>query len=333
MKPTPARRAARLFTGATIAALFVSSGCDDRSADRPSAEDAEPAARIVVVTHGQSADPFWSVVANGARDAGRELGVRVEYQAPLVFDMVEMSDRIAAAVASRPDGLVVSIPDGDALGASIRQAVDAAVPVVSINSGDDVWRALGVLAHIGQTEYEAGWGAGERLAAAGTRHALCINHEVGNVSLDHRCDGLAGAMAEAGGHTDILAVDLADPDDAEQRIRSAWVTRPTLDGALALGPAGAIPALAALADPAADRVAFATFDLSPEVLEAVERGDALFAIDQQQYLQGYLAVVLLAKYLETGAMPGGGQVIRTGPGFVTAADAAAVVDRSKRGLR
>lgn len=306
----------------------------DRGPDAASTESARGDVRIVVVSHGQSSDPFWSVVARGARDAADDLGVAVDYQAPLRFDMVEMSDRIHAAVASRPAGLVVSIPDPAALGPAIRAAVEAGIPTVSINSGDDAWESLGALAHVGQTEYEAGAGAGRRLAGSGARRALCVNHEVGNAALDLRCRGFADALADSGASAEVLAVDLANPDDAEQRIAGALASDPQVDAVLTLGPAGAAPALAALGSlPAARSVRFATFDLSPEVLAAVRDGAALFAVDQQPYLQGYLPVVLLVTYLETGAIPGGGQVIRTGPGFVTGADAASVIDLSARGLR
>ncbi len=290
--------------------------------------------RFVLVTHGQSADPFWSVVANGARDAAEDMGVRAEYQAPTTFDMVEMSNLIDAAVASRPDGLVVSIPDPDALGSSIRRAVEAGIPVISINSGGDAYRALGVLAHVGQTEYEAGRKGGERLAQAGARHVLCVNHEVGNLAQDQRCEGLRDALSEAGGTSRVLAVQLADPEDTQQRIAGAIAADPTLDGVLTLGPAAAAPALAALA--ASGRggsVAYATFDLTLEVLRGIEEGRIAFAIDQQQYLQGYLPIVLLAKYLETLTMPGGGEVVRTGPGFVTRENAERVVELARRGVR
>ena len=165
--------------------------------------------RIVVVTHGQSADPFWSVVANGVRDAAADLGVDVSYQAPTTFDMVAMANMIDAAVASRPAGLVVSIPDPTALGPSIRRAVEAGIPVVSINSGADARASLGVLAHVGQTEYEAGFAGGERLAAAGARRVLCVNHEVGNLAQDERCRGLDDALRQAGGRTTVLTVLLA----------------------------------------------------------------------------------------------------------------------------
>lgn len=311
------------------ALLLALSACAD-AAPSPAGEER----RIVVVTHGQSFDPFWSIVSNGAHDAGEELGVRVEYQAPPGFDMVRMAQLIEAAVASRPDGIVVSVPDPDALGGAIRAAISRGIPLVSINSGDAAWRDLGVLAHIGQTEYEAGFGGGERLAAAGARHVLCVHHEVGNAALDLRCNGLRDALVASGGSVSVLAVDLADPEDARQRITGALASDARIDGVLALGPAGATPALAALRETGAlERVRFATFDIAPEVLEAVRDGDALFAIDQQPYLQGWLGVALLAKYLDTGAFPGGGQIVRTGPGFVTQENAAGVIEAAQRGVR
>jgi simple sugar transport system substrate-binding protein len=286
------------------------------------------------VSHGQTSDPFWSVVANGAGDAAREMGVRLEYQAPPSFDMVRMSQLIDAAVASRPSALAISVPDPDALAASIKAAIDAGIPAISVNSGDAVWERLGFLGHIGQTEYESGVAAGERLASSGAKRVLCVNHEVGNVSLDTRCRGLADGLAKQGATMQVLGVSLADPDDAAQRIRGALSRDAAIDGMLMLGPGGAAPALTALRETnRLQKIAAGTFDLTPEVLAAVRDGQLLFAIDQQPYLQGYLAVVLLTKYLETRAMPGGGQIIRTGPSFVTRENAADVIALAERGIR
>jgi simple sugar transport system substrate-binding protein len=260
--------------------------------------------------------------------------VRVEYQAPTSFDMVRMNQLIEAAVASRPSGLVVTIPDPDALGGAIRAAVAAGIPVLSINSGAESWRELGLLAHIGQTEYEAGYAGGERLAAAGARNVLCVNHEVGNAALDERCRGLRDAVEAAGGTVRTLPVDLADPDDAQQRVRNALASGEPVDGILTLGPGGAVPTLHALrAAGQLGRITLGTFDLDAQILEAVAAGDVLFAIDQQPYLQGYLGVVSMVKYLETGAIAGGGEIIRTGPAFVTRESAAQVIGLAARGIR
>ncbi len=295
--------------------------------------EGRPSYRIAVVTHGQASDPFWSVVKNGVDQAGKDMGVTVEYQAPPTFDMVAMAQLIDAVVATNPDGLVVSIPDAEALGPSIRAAVEAGIPVISINSGSDVAEELGVMAHIGQTEYEAGYGGGKRMAEAGATHGMCINQEVGNVALDLRCQGFADAMAEAGGEVEVLAVDLADPTGATNRISAALSADESIDAVLALGPTGALPALQAVTDQGLlGEILLATFDLSPEVLQAIQDGNMLFAIDQQQYMQGYLPIVYLTLYLYNLNTPGS-FLIQTGPGFVTQENAAQVIDYAARGTR
>jgi simple sugar transport system substrate-binding protein len=289
--------------------------------------------RIVIVSHGQASDPFWSVVQNGAMQAAKDMGVTVEYQAPGTFDMVAMAQLIDAAVASNPDGLVVSIPDAEALGPSIKAAVAAGIPVISMNSGSDVAADLGVLNHVGQTEYEAGLGGGERMGDAGVTKALCVNQEVGNVALDERCRGFTDGLAKSGGTVQVLAVEISDPTGAQQAIQAALTADPDINGILTLGPTGAAPAMAALDSMGkTGAIKLATFDLSPEVLEGVRDGNVLFAIDQQQYLQGYLPVVLLTLYarnLNTVANP----IIMTGPGFVTADNADRVIALSEAGTR
>ena len=288
--------------------------------------------RFVVVSHGQASDPFWSVAQNGVNDAGEDMNVSVEYQAYQSYDMVEMSNIINAAVASEPDGLVVTIPDADALGDSIRAAVDAGIPVISMNSGSDVFADLGVLVHVGQTEYEAGLIAGQEFKAEGVGSAICINHEVGNAALDARCQGFEDGL---GVEVDVIPAVLSDPTGTQETVAGAFQANP-VDGLLTLGPAAGEPALAALEEIGLlGTVKFATFDLSPAMLEAIDAGDMLFAIDQAQYLQGYLPIVLLTKYLETGALPLGGvnRVILTGPQIVKADTAASVIEYSAEGIR
>ena len=289
--------------------------------------------RFVVVSHGQSSDPFWSVAANGVNAAADDMGVTVEYQAPGTFDMVEMSQIIDAAVASAPDGIVVTIPDAEALGSSIEAAVAAGIPVISMNSGSDDFADLGVLVHVGQTEYEAGLIAGQRMATEGVTTAICVNQEVGNAALDLRCQGFTDGL---GGSVEVIPVDLADPTGSQEAIAGALQANAGIDGILTLGPTGAVPALAALEGAGQlGTMKIATFDLGPEVLQAIVDGNMLFAIDQAQYLQGYLPIVLLTQFLETGALPLGSvdRVILTGPQLVTADTAADVIAASEAGLR
>ncbi|ADO72680.1 sugar ABC transporter substrate-binding protein [Stigmatella aurantiaca] len=286
---------------------------------------------LAVITHGQASDTFWSVVKNGVNNAAQDLGVTVTYNAPQTFDMVAMSRLIDAEVAKKPDGLVVSIPDPEALSRSIQAAVDAGIPVISINSGSDVYKQLGVLLHVGQTEYEAGAGGGEKMAATGVKNVLCVNHEVGNASLDLRCKGFLDAIAKAGGTGRVLAVNAADPTDSQQKVAAALTGG--VDGILTLGPLSSNAALAALKQGGSlGKVKLGTFDLTPDVLSGIQGGELEFAIDQQQYLQGYLPIVLLTQYKQFGVLPAGG-VLPTGPGFVTRETASRVIELSKQGIR
>lgn len=274
--------------------------------------------RIVVVTHGQAADPNWSVFQSGAQEAGAHAGVRVEYQAPESFDMVTMGQQIDAAVASDPDGMVVTIPDADALDEPIRSVIESGIPVISANSGSTVSDSLGALLHVGQPEYEAGFRGGERLAEIGVENALCVNMEVGNVALDRRCEGVADALSEAGGSSRVLAVELGDPTETQQRVQAALSSNTDVDGLITLGPTAASPTLQALES--ADRgeaITLATFDLSEEIFTAIEEDRIAFAIDQQFFLQGYLPVTLMALHVRRNHRVQN-DVIATGPRFVTA---------------
>jgi len=285
--------------------------------------------RFVVVSHGQASDPFWSVVKNGVDQAAEDLGVTVEYRSPDGFNMVQMAQIIDAAVASQPDGLVVSIPDAEALGDSIRNAVASGILVVSMDTGSDVAEELGVSVHVGQTEYEAGLGGGKRMKEAGVSKAICVNQEVGNVALDLRCEGFTDGLE--GIPVEVLSVSI-DPTEVSNAVQAYLTANSDTDGILTLGPTAAEPTLAALEEvEMLDQVKFGTFDLSPGVLEAIDAGKMLFAIDQQQFLQGYLPIQLLRLHALYGLMPAG--VVMTGPGFVTQENAAQVIELSAKGIR
>jgi simple sugar transport system substrate-binding protein len=287
------------------------------------------AAEIIVVAHGQANDPFWSVVKNGVEMAAKHTGATVEYRSPETFDMVAMAQLIDAAVNQAPDGLVVSIPDADALGPSIQRAVAAGIPVISINSGSDVSKGLGALLHIGQDEEVTGRIAGEALKEMGGKKGICINQEVGNVGLDLRCKG----FAEGFGDVTVLPTS-NDPAEIQAKVTAALQADPGIDTVLALGAGTAgEPAVAAVValGKGQGAIKVASFDLSASFLESVAAGDAAFAIDQQQFLQGYLAVDFLALHADYGLMPGGN--VASGPNLITADKAAQVVELSAQGIR
>jgi simple sugar transport system substrate-binding protein len=285
--------------------------------------------RVVFVTHGQAADQYWSVVKKGVDDAAKTMGVNAEYLAPETFDMPAMAKLLEAAIASKPDGLVVSIPDTDAIGPLVQNAVASGIPVIVIDSGgSELSRKLGALLFMGQSEFDAGVLAGQRVKALGLTKAVCVNHEVGNISLDDRCAGFAKGI---GADVPVLQ-GVMDPTEMKGRILGYLQTNPDTQFILAVGSAGADPALAAVDEAGlAGKVKLGTFDLSPNILQAVDAGKMEWGIDAQQYLMGYIPVVQFDLMKRYKLMP----IIDypTGPGFVTKAEAASVIELAKQGVR
>jgi len=272
--------------------------------------------KIIVVTHGQALDPFWLMVRNGVETAAKETDSEVEYHAPEKFDLGAMSKLIDVAVSSKPDGLIVSIPDAAAVGRSIQAAVAAKIPVISINSGLDVSKKLGCLIHIGQEEENAGKAAGERMKQMGVKNAVILNQEIGNVALDQRTKGFRDGFEGPFHHVQVLPVTI-DFQQCHDAIAVYLQKNPDLDGVLALGPVAAEPALQLLNERGKiDKIKLCTFDISPPVIEALLKKQMSFAVDQQQWLQGYLPVVFLANYLKYGSIVQN-ILILTGPSFVT----------------
>jgi len=287
------------------------------------------AQNIAVVTHGQANDAFWSVVKNGVEAAAKDSGAKVTYRAPESFDMVAMSRLIDAAVNQKPDGLVVSLPDASALGPAIQRAVKAGIPVITINSGLESSKKLGAVLHVGQSEYDAGKSAGEKLKAMGGKNGICVNQEVGNVSLDLRCKGFADGF---GGKSKVVPTG-NDPTEVRSKVKAALDSDTAIDTIMALGASTAgEPALAAAKDSGRlAKIHVATFDLSAGFLKAIAAKEASFAIDQQQFLQGYLPVSFLALHAKFGLIPGGN--VPSGPNLITSDKAAQVIDLSAKGIR
>jgi simple sugar transport system substrate-binding protein len=285
--------------------------------------------RIAVITHGQAADPYWSVVKNGVDAAAKIQGANVDYRSPDTFDMVQMAQLIDAAVASKPDGLVVSIPDAAALGPSVRRATEGGIPVIVIDSGGaKLTRELGGMLYLGQSEYEAGVAAGERVAKLGIKKAACLNQEVGNVSLDDRCAGFAKGL---GVDVPVVAGTM-DPTEMKGRTAAYLRANPDTEFLLGCGITASEPALAAIEElDMGGKVKIGTFDLSPGVLQAIVDGKMEWGIDAQQYLMGYMPVVMLDLLHRYKLQPLADYP--TGPGFVTKADAASVISLSKQGIR
>lgn len=283
---------------------------------------------IAVVTHGDDGI-FWSVAQKGAEQAGEDLGITVQYQGAN-NDAQTQAQMIEQAVADGVDGLAVSLADPDALESAVTAAVDAGVPVITMNSGSDRFKELGAITHVGQDEIIAGNGAGEKFAAEGKAHVLCVMQEQSNVGLQSRCDGAAETFG--GELTEITTSGDADPTTSQQEIKAALEADDSIDAVFATGPVGAVLAKDAAAELGRD-VMIGAVDLSEDLLAAIEAGEIAFTIDQQQYLQGYLAVVFLYLNVTNSNTVGGGLPVYTGPGFVEAANVAAVKELVAAGTR
>lgn len=284
--------------------------------------------RIIMITHGQAADPYWNIVRNGAEEAAKQLGVELDYRAPETFDMIRMAELITSAANQKPAGIIVSIPDASALSASIQGAVQSGIPLLSINSGTDVAAELGSMIHVGQDEYETGKKVGERLRSEGARKVLCVNHEVGNTALDARCKGVADGFGAA---VAVLPTS-TEYQEVRSKIAAALSGDTSIDAIVTLNASQVGEPAVEAARESGRPIRVATFDLSPGFLEALQRGEASFAVDPQAWLQGYLGTVLLANRIRYGVMPAN-PLIETGPRFVTQADAGKVLALSKRAIR
>ncbi|GBQ65735.1 sugar ABC transporter substrate-binding periplasmic protein [Ameyamaea chiangmaiensis NBRC 103196] len=283
---------------------------------------------IIFVDHGQAADPFHTVIKNGAQAAAAQFGVHLEFRQPDSYDMTQMANLLTAAANQRPSGIVTTVPDSDALKRPIQQIISQGIPVIATNAAPETARAVGIAVDVGQDETVAGMAAGTALKKAGGTNALCVDQEPGNVALDHRCAGFAKTF----GKSKILPVDL-DPANVRSKIQGALRADSSIDTIIGLGAATVgEPAVAAIKSMGmTGKIKLAAFDLSAGFLTSVKNGDALFSVDQQPYLQGYLPVMFLALKAKYGLSPSGD--VASGPSLITKDQAGSVIDLSAKGIR
>ena len=270
--------------------------------------------RFVLISHAPDSDSWWNTIKNAIKIAGEQMGVKVEYRNPPGGDLADMGRIVQQAAASNPDGIIVTIADFDVLSGPVRNAVDKGIPVITINSGTAEQSAkLGALLHVGQPEYDAGFGAGKRAKAKGVKKFLCVNHYITNPASVERCKGYADALGVDVGSQMIDSGQ--DPSEIKNKVIAYLRANPDTNGILTLGPTSAHPTLAALKETGrSGDIHFGTFDLSGEIAKAIKADVIAFAIDQQPYLQGYLPVVILTNLARYGVLPSGN--INSGPGFV-----------------
>ncbi|MGA7814725.1 MAG: sugar ABC transporter substrate-binding protein [Caballeronia sp.] len=249
--------------------------------------------RFVMVSHGSDSNVWWNTVKNGMRDASEDFSVPVDYRNPPTGDTGDMVRILEQAAAHNYSGVITTVPNFEMIQNGLAGVKAKHIPLVTINGGPEFGMKLGAIMHIGQPEYEAGKAAGERAKAAGIHSFLCINHGADIQALWDRCKGFADAI---GVNYKEATIDSGeDPTVIKGKVAAYLRLHPATQAVLALGPDQATGVLRGISDAGMKRKIYvATFDLSPDILKAIQSGDIAFAIDQQPYLQGYLSVAALA---------------------------------------
>ena len=273
--------------------------------------DLEPL-KVALVTHAAPGDTFWDTIRAGAEDAAEKNAVELLYSSDP--DGARQAQLVQQAVDQGVDGIVVTLAKADAMSGEVQKAVEAGIPVFSINAGEEQYKDMGVLAHFGQNEFIAGQAAGEQFNEAGLQRVVCVIQEQGHVGLESRCEGLADTFA---GTSEVLYVQGTDMTNVASTITSKLQTNSDVDGVLTLGAPFALTAQDAIADAGSSAV-LATTDLNADVYNAIKDGSILFGIDQQPFLQGYSSVEAVRLYKQGGYVLGGGQAVLTGPAVVNA---------------
>ncbi|MFF5360645.1 sugar ABC transporter substrate-binding protein [Streptomyces scabiei] len=323
--------AAALAGALTLAACSSSSGgkkAEDGGEAASAGKATTPRMTVAMVTHASPGDTFWDLVRKGAQAAAAKDNVKLVYSSdPSAGNQANL---VQNAIDQKVDGIALTAAKPDALKDVVAKANAAGIPVVGFNSGVDDWKKLGMLEYFGQDENIAGQAFGGRLNDLGAKHALCVIQEQGQVALEARC---AGVKKGFDGKTDVLYVNGTDMPSVKSTITAKLKQDSSIDQVVTLGAPIALTAVQSLTD-AGSKAKVATFDLNKDLVKAVQDGQVEFAVDQQPYLQGYLAVDSLWLYRTNGNFSGGGTApVLTGPAFITKENVDAVAEFAAKGTR
>jgi simple sugar transport system substrate-binding protein len=285
-----------------------------------------PRMTIAMITHEVPGDSFWDLIRKGAEAAAKKDNVELRYsndpEAPNQANLVQ------TAIDSGVQGIAVTLAKPDAMRAAVQNAESKGIPVVAFNAGLDAWQAMGVKEYFGQDGYIAGQSAGDRLKKEGARKAICVIQEQGHVDLEARCAGVKNTFPA----TENLNVNGKDMPSVESTITAKLQQDPAVDYIVTLGAPFALTAVQS-AKNAGSAAKIGTFDTNAALVDAIDAGDVQWAVDQQPFLQGYLAVDSLWLYLSNGNVIGGGKPTLTGPAFIDKSNIESVAQYAKAGTR
>jgi ABC-type sugar transport system substrate-binding protein len=326
-------RAAAIVLVGTLFAAGCSSGSGGKKSEgggvnASAGKASTPRMTVAMITHAAPGDTFWDLIRKGAQAAAAKDNVKLVYSSDP--NAGNQANLVQNAIDQKVDGIALTAAKPDAMKAVVAKAEAAGIPVVGFNSGVDDWKSLGMLEYFGQDENIAGQAFGERLNQLGAKHALCVIQEQGQVALEARCAGLKKGFK---GKTDTLYVNGTDMPSVKSTLTAKLRQDSTIDQVVTLGAPFALTAVQSVKD-AGSKAKIATFDLSKDLVRAVQDGQVEFAVDQQPYLQGYLAVDALWLYKTNGNFSGGGTApVLTGPAFVTKDNVDAVAEFAADGTR
>ncbi|MFH9892804.1 sugar ABC transporter substrate-binding protein [Streptomyces luteogriseus] len=330
------RRAAALTAAVAVGALLAA-GCSSGSGgkkseaggtDAAAGKATTPRMTVALVTHAAPGDTFWDLIRKGAQAAAAKDNIKLVYSSDPVAG--NQANLVQNAIDQKVDGIALTAAKPDAMKGVVAKAKAAGIPVVGFNSGLDDWKELGMLEYFGQDENIAGQAFGERLNRLGAKHAVCVIQEQGQVALEARCAGLKKGFE---GTTENLYVNGTDMPSVKSTLTAKLQKDSSIDQVVTLGAPIALTAVQSVKD-AGSKAKVATFDLNKELVGAVQGGSIEFAVDQQPYLQGYLAVDALWLYRTNGNVSGGGTApVLTGPAFVTKDNVDSVAEFAKKGTR
>jgi len=334
----PLLRLRHLFTliTAALSIMLIAAACSstggkprDIGAGGMGAGTADTPRKVVaMIGHYGPGVAFADLIRKGAEAAAAKDNIELRFSTDP--DAPTQANMVQAAVDSKVDGIAVTLAKPDAMASAVKAAVADGIPVVGFNAGFDAWQDLGMLGFFGQDETIAGREAGKRLAAEGAKKTLCVIHEQGNVSLEARCAGVKEGLA--GGQIENLYVNGNDMTAVQSTITAKLQQDPTIDHIATLYSAIGMTALQAK-EAASSNATIVTFDTSPELVEAINNHQIAWTIDQQPFLQGYLAVDSLWLYLNNRNMIGGGSAVLTGPAFIDTSNISVIAEYAKRGTR
>jgi simple sugar transport system substrate-binding protein len=325
---TAAAAATTAAAGATTAAPAATTAAAAATTAAPVKATAGKDITIAVITHSDGG-VFWSVFKKGAEQAGKDLGITVKEQGSNNTG-TKQAEMINQAVTDKVAGIAVSLADKAAVKDAVAAAVKAGIPIVTTNSGSNLYQEFGAFTHIGQDEETAGMGAGEKFNAAGVKVLLCIKQEQTNTGLDARCNGAKKTFK--GKFLDPVTTSGDKSGKQQADIKAALDSNKDVDGVFGTGPVVGHDAAAASKE-LGRKVTIGAVDLSTDILKDISAGEVAFTIDQQQYLQGYVSVLALYLKATNQNTLGGGLPINTGPGFVTKDNADAVAKLVAAGTR